>query len=392
MSSAAPPGDVLPHHDAALDGLRALAVALVVLTHAAFLTGAVLSAGLLGRLFGRGDFGVAIFFALSGYLLHRGFLRTPASRGDIRGYYLRRAARVLPAYWVTLAVVALCAQPSGRDLVLHALAVQIYAPGSHLPAFSQSWSIATELSFYLVLPLAAAGLQRLRRRRLDLPLTVVAWALPVAVLISGLVPGADLDRDIPMERWLPARSACFLIGMLLAEARARPTHPLARRLRGLTEEPTVLLLLGGAAYLLATTPLAGLLTLGTVSGWQLATKMLLACVVAFAVLAPLVLAEPGGYARALARPVMSWLGRISYGIFLWHVPVFMALYAVSGVRPFTGGLAPLLALGVPITLALAALSHSWVELPLMRWAARRSRRRPSGAAPSTPASRRPQER
>ncbi len=66
---------------------------------------------------------------------------------------------------------------------------------------------------------------------------------------------------------------------------------------------------------------------------------------------------------------MAWLGRISYGVFLWHVPVFIGLYAVSGARVFAGGFGALLALlsvGRPATLLLAWLSHRFVEEPLMR--------------------------
>ncbi|WP_344082334.1 acyltransferase [Nostocoides veronense] len=381
MESGGGQTGALPVHDAALDGLRAVAAGLVVLTHAAFLSGAVNSAGLVGHLMGRGDFGVAIFFALSGYLLHRGFLRAPASRATLPRYYLRRAARVLPAYWLVLLVVALTAHPSTRDLVLHALGMQIYARGSHLPSFSQAWSIATELSFYAVLPLIAAALARLRTRRPDAPLGMLTLTLPLAVLVTGLVPATDVDTGIPAERWLPARAASFLVGMILAEAVARPDHPVSTRLRSWTRPAGPILVVGAAAYLFATTPVAGLLTLGVVDGWRLAAKMALSCVVAGALLLPLVLGGANGYARALAHPAMAWLGRVSYGTFLWHVPVFTGMYAVSGVQYFSGGLLPLLALGVPITLALATLSYHLVELPLMRWAARRrGRARPAPAA------------
>ncbi|HRA45859.1 MAG TPA: hypothetical protein PKX29_12275, partial [Phycicoccus sp.] len=65
---------------------------------------------------------------------------------------------------------------------------------------------------------------------------------------------------------------------------------------------------------------------------------------------------------------------VSYGIFLWHLPVFFGLYAVSGVELFRDGLLPLLAIGVPVTLALAAMSHQWIELPSSALATRILRR------------------
>lgn len=369
---------VLPAHVTALDGLRAVAVGLVVLTHAAYLTGFVNSGGFWGVLLGRGDFGVALFFTLSGYLLHLGFLRAPGERLDIGTYLLRRAARVLPAYWVVLLVVCVAARPDARDVVLHALALQIYAPGSQIPSFSPAWSIATELSFYAVLPIAAALLHRVRRQNAHAPLTLLAALLPLALACTWLAPSGDLRVDTPYERWLPARSASFLIGMILAEAVVRQSHPLARRLRAWMAAPGPVLALGAAVYALATTPVAGLLTLGIVSGWQLTTKMLLSCVFAAALLGPVVLGPRGWWTAWLSRPGVVWVGRISYGIFLWHVPVFVGLYALTGVDVFTGGLAALLAIGVPITVALAAVSFAWIEAPAIRWASLR-RRSPAAA-------------
>lgn len=380
----------LTPHVGALDGLRALAVMLVVLTHAAFLTGTA-DDGLAGRLMARGDFGVAIFFGLSGYLLHRGLLREAASpsaslrRAGLRGYALRRAARVLPAYWLTLTVVVAVTGPPWRDVVLHALGAQIYVAGSQLDSFSQSWSLATELSFYAALPLVVMILRPVRRRRPGLPLTLLLGAGVVLTLAGGLTESADLARDVPYERWLPARAPNFLVGMILAEAAVRPGHPISTRLRALAALPGPVLGLGAAAYVLATSSLTGVLTLGVTPGWHQSVKTLLSCVVTGALMVPLILGPPGGLGRALGAPLPAWLGRVSYGIFLWHLPVFTALLALSGIETFTGGLLPLLIFGGAITLVLAAASYHWVELPAMRWAAGRSaagaRRRPAAARP-----------
>ena len=353
-------------HVAALDGLRFVAATLVVLTHAAFLTGSVTTTGLLGRLMGRGDLGVLIFFVLSGYLLHHGFVRARSGAPvSTTAYLSRRAARVLPAYWLVLVVVAIAAHPSARDVVLHAAAAQIYVAEAQITGYSQSWSIATEVSFYLCLPVAAWGLARAARRNPDWPAAICAAAVPLGIGITWLTSSRDLLTEVPYERWLPACSATFALGMLLAEVRARPSHVVSRWLGRLAAAPGPLLAVGGAAYLLATTPVAGKLTLGTVDGSRLAVKMTLGCIVAGAFLLPLILG-PGNLWRAtLAHPWAAGLGRISYGIFLWHVPVFTALYAVSGLEPFSGGLIPLLAFGMPITLGLAAVTYRFVERPLL---------------------------
>ena len=94
-------------------------------------------------------------------------------------------------------------------------------------------------------------------------------------------------------------------------------------------------------------------------------------------LAPLVLGRDDAYSAALAsRPARS-VGTVSYGLFLWHLPVFTALYAVTGARVFSGGILPLLAVGLPVSLLLAWLSWVCVERPAMRWAARSVPHRPA---------------
>ena len=347
---------------------------MVLLTHAAFLTGLV-SGGLAGRLLGRGDLGVAIFFSLSGFLLHRSMLAdVGTSRWDVKGYYLRRFARVMPAYWLTLAVVCLAVQPAPLVVVLEALGLQIYARSAHIPEFSQSWSIATELSFYSVLPLAVLGLQRLHRRDPDLP-----WKVMVGVVLAGLIAAwvatsGEIGREVLFERWLPARAANFALGMLLAEAARSPGTALARWCRDAAVVPATCLSVAASAYLLYTTSIAGQLTLGVVSGLQLAVKMALSCVVTAGLMLPLLFGPPHGLRTLLQHRVARWLGTVSFGVFLWHLPVFSALYAVTGLDYFKGGFLPLLIVGVPITLALAAASWYGVERPLVAWA-HRSRRR-----------------
>ena len=356
----------------ALDGLRAVAALLVVATHAAYLTGATTSGGLLGRLAGRGDFGVAIFFALSGFLLHHGLAADARDgRTDLRAYAVRRAARVLPAYWLTLAAVVVATQPPLRTVVAQALTIQTYVPGTDLDAFSQSWSIPTEIAFYVVLPLVVVLLERARRRHRDLPVAILAGTAVAAVVVLALVPVGEVGDDLLVERWLPARWPNFAVGMLLAEVVLRPQGRFAARVVALSRDTVGCLVVAGAAFLLATTPIAGPLTLGPVSGAQLSVRLALSTVVAGLLLAPLVLGRDDAYSAALASGPARGVGQVSYGLFLWHLPVFAALYAVSGATFFTGGIVPLLAVGLPLSLGLAWLSHLAVERPAMRWAARR---------------------
>jgi peptidoglycan/LPS O-acetylase OafA/YrhL len=360
----------------ALDGLRAVAALAVVLTHAAYLTGSTVTGGLPGRLAGRGDYGVAIFCALSGFLLHHRFLaEVRDGSADVRGYLLRRAARVLPAYWLTLAVVVLATRPPVRTAIAQALAIQTYVPGTDLPQFSQSWSIPTELSFYAVLPLLVLGLERLRRRDPDLPVRVLVGSALLLAALLAVVPGGEVGSDLLVERWLPGRWPNFAVGMVLAEVLAHPGTRAAGPARRLARDTNACLAIGGAAFLLATTPIAGPLTLGPITGLQLSARLVLSTVVAGCLLAPLVLGRPDAWSGLMAARPTRWVGSVSYGLFLWHLPVFSAVYALSGIDPFSGGIVPLLVVGVPVSLALAWLSHVVVELPAMRAAGRWVRRR-----------------
>jgi len=350
----------------ALDGLRAIAAVMVVMTHAAYLTGFGVSGGLVGRLWSRGDFGVGIFFALSGFLLHRGLLARRLGRGEATAYALRRAARVLPAYWVALAAVVVFANPPARDWILHAAGLQIYVSDAWIASFGQSWSLATEISFYLALPLVVLALQPLRRRHPTLPIVVLSFAAVVLTLASGLGAGEIFGEDVLFNLWLHARAPQFLVGMICAEALLLPNHRVARVLRRWGSDVVLCLAIAGGAYLLGTTPIAGALTLDPATSSEIIVRTALCTIVALALLLPLTHGSPTPYSAALSRPTMRWLGVISYGIFLWHLPVFTALYDVTGLPAFSGGLAPLLAVGIPVTLLLSDLSHRWLEAPASR--------------------------
>ena len=359
---------------AGLDGLRAVAAGLVVLTHVGFLTGAV-SFGVVGRLLGRGDLGVSIFFALSGFLLYASMQREWVRTGtlSVGSYYARRAVRVLPAFWLALTVVALAVQPDRGAFLANISLTQIYLPNALIDGYTQTWSLATEVSFYLVLPVVFRLLQRHTARSLGaLKVIAASWLLGLAAAgMSGLVL---VGGDTLAGRWLPAHWPEFALGMALAVIRSTPQGRAHRVLHDLAEHPGTCLALAAAAYLLATTAVAGPLTLGAVAGVQLAGKGVLGTLVTAGLMVPLLFGSgQEGYSRVLSSGPARYLGRISYGVFLWHLPVFEAIYAVTGIDYFTGGAVALLAVGLPVALGLAALTERWVERPLMTWVHARTR-------------------
>jgi peptidoglycan/LPS O-acetylase OafA/YrhL len=364
--------------ESGLEGARGLAVALVVVTHASFMSGFTVSGGLLGRLAGRGDYGVALFFGLSGYLLYRQMLDAELSgrRLDIAGYLLRRGARVLPAYWLALTAVVVAVRPEPWTVVWHALAAQIYVPSAFIAAFSQSWSIPTEISFYLALPFAAILLRRVRHRAANLvPVLLVVVSLVSLAWLSTVGDSFPGETLVP-DRLLPGAAPLFAVGMLLAECR-RGDGPIARRLRDWATQPLNCWAIAAGLYLVAITPVTGSLLLVPGGGWQVMTRILLGCLVSLFILLPLSLTEahvPNWPRELLGSRPMRLLGDLSYGVFLWHVPVFTGVYAVSGLPEFRGGLVALLVAGLPLTMALAWMSNRWIEKPAMRWASRRSAR------------------
>lgn len=359
----------------ALDAMRAVGSLAVLLTHVGFQTGASLH-GVTGGLLARMDVGVAIFFVLSGLLLvipwaERGFgHRDPVST---RRYLWRRAVRILPAYWVVV-VAAFLVIPANADAPASTIRanlalVQIYRPGQLVPGLTQTWSLCTEVAFYLVLPVVGLALARLLSRY------GVGAALSVcAVLgIAGLCwtwfveTTAVLDRSVAVL-WLPGFLPWFAPGLalgVLVVAVHEPRHARwARVLRDVSAAPWTVWAVALGVLLVASTPVAGPRGLvGFSSAGQALTKFLLYGVVATLLIVPAAFGAGTKTHRALASAPMRALGRISYGLFLWHVLVLDVVFRTLDIEPFTGDFWLVLAVTLPASLLAAWLSWVIVERP-----------------------------
>ncbi|MBI1377193.1 MAG: acyltransferase family protein [Frankiales bacterium] len=369
-------------HFGALDGYRAIAALMVVVTHLATATDTV--DGPLGRVMGRFDFGVPLFFLMSGFLLYRPWARAAIegrTRPQLGRYALRRAARILPLYWVVV-VTTLLVLPEVRPVSAetwwrHLLAVQIYAPPGAVEGLAQTWSLCTEIAFYVALPLIGAlALGRRRsspdaayRRQLvvlgALALVALVWNL-LATLTSALSPLAGL--------WLPGFLDWFAAGMLLAVLEVRGRLPCPPRLvrvgEGLGRDHVTSLVIGVAAFLVVSTPLGGTYLFTPNTAWQSLSKHLLYMVAAFFLLLPGVLGRPSRWTQTLSSRVPRLTGLISYGIFLWHLLFLRLLLAWLDIPVFTGHMLLLAVLLLPATLVVAAVTYRWVERPAQRWAHR----------------------
>ncbi|SON59388.1 hypothetical protein MSIMFI_00871 [Mycobacterium simulans] len=351
----------------AVEGMRACAAMGVVVTHVAFQTGH--SSGVTGRLFGRFDLAVAVFFALSGFLLWRG--HAAAARGfgtrPQTGHYLRsRVVRIMPAYLAAVFVILSLLPDADHASLTVWLAnltlTQIYVPLTLTGGLTQMWSLSVEVSFYLALPVFA-----LLARRLPVPARVpviaavgaLSWAWAWIPLHGG--PGAN-----PMT-WPPAFFSWFAAGMLLAEWAYHPIgwpHRWARR-------RVPMAVIAVLAYLVAASPVAGPAGLVQGTSAQFAVKTAMGALLAFALVAPLVLDRPDTPHRLLGSTGMVTLGRWSYGLFIWHLAALDMVFPVVGIFPFTGHMPTVLVFTLIFGWAIAAVSYALVESPcreaLRRW-------------------------
>ncbi|WP_141772803.1 acyltransferase family protein [Mycobacterium malmoense] len=351
----------------AVEGMRACAAMGVVVTHVAFQTGH--SSGVAGRLFGRFDLAVAVFFALSGFLLWRGHAGAARDLGSRprTGHYLRsRVVRIMPAYVVAV-VVILSLLPDADHAsptvwLANLTLTQIYVPLTLTGGLTQMWSLSVEVSFYLALPILALLARRLPvRARVPAiaALATLSWAW-------GWVPvhaGSGLN---PLN-WPPAFFSWFAAGMLLAEwaySGIGLPHRWARR-------RVPMAVVAVLAYLVAASPLAGPEGLVPGTAAQFAVKTAMGALVAFALVAPLVLDRPDTPHRLLGTVGMVTLGRWSYGLFVWHLAALAMVFPVLGTFPFTGRMPSVLVLTLIFGWAIAAVSYGLVESPcreaLRRW-------------------------
>ena len=362
----------LPDAVPALDGVRGAAALLVVLTHVGYQTGET-SRGLHGALLARADFGVALFFVLSGLLLYRPWVVAEATGTDGPGwgrYYRRRAVRILPAYWVALLAVLLLARGDDDrtvgDVVANVTLTQVYGGGHLLADFTQTWSLCTEVLFYLLLPVTAVLVR-------CVPGPAARVGLLGCVLAVNVVWTALAATDaLPTlaSTWLPGHAVWFAAGMLLAavaeDATRRAAGRPARWAADFADRPGTLLLLAAGTAALAVTPLAGPRTLAPTTPGESVVKELLYGVVALLVVtAALVAARDSRVALVLGHPVARWTGRVGYGVFLWHLLVLDGVMALLDTPLFGGNALPVAVLTVAGSLLVAWASWVLLERPLL---------------------------
>lgn len=354
----------LPYQPA-LDGLRALAVVAVLAYHA-------------DLTWARGGFlGVDAFFVLSGYLITSLLIAEWRNTGtiDLPAFWARRARRLLPALFLLLVGIAgyalVFAEPEELDKLRNASLATLgyianwqlaFSGESYFDQFSlpsplrHTWSLAIEEQWYLIWPLLFVFMLRLGRSSLSTLFTASLVMIAGSALLMAWLydPGADPSR---VFYGTDTRAQSLLVGAVLAMLLAwhGPLRASAARLM------LQLAALAGAVF-------SGWLWASTSDDSTLLYRggFLVSAVVIAVVIAAVVQPERGPLGRLLSLSPLRGLGRISYGVYLWHWPVYLVL---TPVRTGWDGYG-LLIVRVALTLALAIASYYVIENPVRRGALR----------------------
>lgn len=357
-TTAAPPVTRIPHVPG-LDGLRGLAVIGVLLFHGGF---SWASGGYLG---------VSAFFTLSGYLITSLLIAEKNRTGRIAlgTFWSRRVRRLLPASLAALAGISIYAWFWAPDLqrvhlrgdligsLFYVANWRLLARGSSYAEIQSSpslvshfWSLAIEEQFYVLWPLLVAGLLAWRGRRALVAASGVLLVGSVAMCIVLMdVVGSSLDA---VYFGTGTRAAELLVGALLAVA-----VPAARAVSGPPERARVFVALGTVALVV-------MLVLWSVAehgdAWQYRGGFALHGVLTAVVVAGVV--HPGPLGRVLSWRPLRAAGLVSYGLYLYHWPVFV----IVDEDRLDIGQWPLFGVRMAITIGLTLVSYRFLEQPIRR--------------------------
>lgn len=379
----------------ALEGLRAVAAFGVLTTHVAFQTGATTGSA-INRMWGRLDLAVAVFFALSGFLLWRAHALharhdLPGTARPARAYLRSRFVRIMPAYLVLVAAAFLLiprnTEASPSVWIANFTLTQVFVPASLVEGLTHAWSLSVEMAFYLTLPVIWWALSRLRGRAARWRIPVLA-AVGVVSLGWSLVPwhGLGMPEGLNDQILPPAFASWFAAGMILAEISASPPGRMATLARH-RHARWGWWAVAAVAFMATTVPAWFAEGFVHPPGPEFAARVALGSVVAFCLLAPVALAPDGQRFAVLDSTVVGALGRWSYGVFLWHVLVLHFAFQIAFVPMFSGHMLTIWLITAAISTVIASASYALVEEPSRRlFAPRRGAgSRTDGQAAASPA-------
>jgi peptidoglycan/LPS O-acetylase OafA/YrhL len=321
-----------------------------------------------------GKLGVDLFFVLSGFLVlgswHASQRRSTSLKDALVGFGKRRARRILPAFWLCIALLVLYRRPEWlasadgwRNIGLFATVQQFMDPTLPSEINTVTWSLTTEVHFYVLLPVLALVLGRVGR----LPLVATLIAATVAWRLTHGGTGQEAE-------WILGRVDQFAAGMAASTLVREPDHPVVRFLRSRAGAAALSV---GALY--AIVPLGALQRLHKPLSFDSTFHAVMGLVCA----GVLIRMCDGRTRPYLDGGPLAAVGTVSYSLYLWHWPVLTEASKHFGPRPLTviGGLA--------VTAVVTVLSYRFVERPFFSPRGRATEAsgsspgRPSGPLPST---------
>lgn len=363
-----------------LEALRGWAILLVFFFHA---DGAVTGDGRIGTTVSpllafvtAGHTGVTLFFILSAFLLARPFLKEGdgGRRVDLRNFYRRRVLRIMPLYAAAVGV-AVTFSFSNAGAVVDGLRALFFlnsftgSVASLIPYSAVWWSLATEVQFYLALPLLGVALRSPMGRRIGVAALLV-WAIAYAILTSDhtlLSSGARFRLNLS----LPGRVPAFLCGISAAwfvmhyGERIRAAMQKKAWLRNGGSDLLLLASLFALGLLLQKVTYRGFIPSAIhMPAWHVAESLLWTTVLLLIVLAPLRMRA------VISNRVMGILGLLSYSLYLIHEPILF-----FGLGPLVGRGVPLdidvilrglaFAAAFALCVTLSAVTYRLIERPFL---------------------------
>lgn len=367
-----------------LDGLRAIAVLLVIVYH---FWPTVLPGGMIG---------VDIFFVISGFLITSLLLREGALNGRIAlgSFWVRRARRLLPAIALMILVLGPVSLIVGGDIQVnlgHQLLgaatfssnwISIFAGNDYFAQtspelFTNFWSLAVEEQFYVLWPLliVASGLLLGRRWRHFSAIMVLGILASLGVAAFLLMNGTPISR---IYYGTDTHLYGLLLGALLAFARPWSLYPpMGKKALYRVAQPFGLIaftrVMVSWLSLFALIPYAILVPESAPGAipWGLFGASLLALGVIQGMLPDMLAGASEALRRLLNFAPLRWVGERSYGLYLWHWPLAVVMHYVLGADR-----SPLVNVGVLVaTFAIAEMSYRWIETPIRRRGFRESANR-----------------
>lgn len=394
------PGDLSPPQRDAFTGLRGLAALTVVAVHVQHLATPPepVHIRFVSAILSTLPAAITVFFVLSGYLVYRRFARAHAEgrQVDVRGYASRRLVRIVPTYWFVLFTCGLvfpAAQVLGADgtieitrltdpvvLLIDALMLQAYMPSTVSTGIAAAWTLTTEVTFYAVAALVGIGAGALISRRSP---RWLIWLPPALLVVVGIgvklldlagVFGAGPLHHLTLLSF-PFNADAFGFGMGLAVAEVL----YAGRQRTVAGQPWQRFAAGGVVLAPA------VFIAGMVLAAPYAVMTLIAAVAATTVMALIRFPRPGADSHVTALLGVPWLVRVgfwSYALYLWHGPIIRVAAKAGLTQPGAGGFVVNLVGVLAVSLVLSALTHRWLEIPVLTLA-RRGEPRPRAALRTT---------